>query len=48
MNVQILRKFKSLNKEVDNPKYVKKQKVRVGVDIFTPGQLTTCPLKKGG
>lgn len=40
--------IKSLWKEVDNQEYVKKQKARVGVKIFTPGQLTTCPPKKGG
>lgn len=48
MEVKIFMEIKSLGKEVDNQEYVKKQKVRVGVKIFTPGQLTTCPLKEGG
>lgn len=48
MDVKIFMEIKSFQKEVDNQKYVKKQKVRVGVKIFTPGQLTTCPLKEGG
>jgi hypothetical protein len=48
MEAKILMEIKSFRKEVDNQEYVKKQKVRVGVKIFTPGQLTTCPLKEGG
>jgi hypothetical protein len=48
MKVKIFMEVKSLGKGVDNQEYVKKQKVRVGVKIFTPGQLTTYPLKEGG